>query len=247
MPPHPNDRMDWSVFPIVTGDREAEGQIRYTGLVGTGFPISVDSWCLSASHVFDGVAGVCFACFPQDTAFRGYEITDIEHHPRADLVLFRVVGRHMQSIAGWSPGLCHASREFTTMGYPTHLLKDHGRPSGVFGAVLDRPELIIAKGHFRRRLTYRLPGFKGNSFAEMSEWLGEGSSGGPVIDQTTGKLLGLYLGYRTEKVTDERGPAQTVGARGIMLRIDEYVDWAPKVLGYQTLGDLLRLGGKPEE
>jgi len=137
-------------------------------------------------------------------------------HPREDLAIFRVTNRKMPPLCNWVPGRCHAARNFTAMGYPVHLLKDHGRRSGSCGAVLDRPELIIAKGHIRRRFTYRLPSFRGDSLAEMSDWLGQGSSGGPIVDHESSSLLGVYLGERYDRLTAGREEGQVFGVRGVI-------------------------------
>ncbi len=240
-----SDRLDYWVFPIGVGNQSQNGDIEWHGLCGTGFPISSDGWCLTAAHVLEESQLKVFACFPQDTEFRAHDITDIEIHPREDLAIFRVVNRTMTPLCRWQAGMCHAARDFTAMGYPAYLLKDHGKATGQYGAVLDRPELIVSKGHIRRRISHRLPSFRGQGFAEMSEWLGEGASGGPVVDFAKSSLLGIYLGYKPERMTTENGEGQTIGARGIMLRLDECVDWSPKVLVYRSLRDVLTVAHDP--
>lgn len=233
-------RLDSYVFPIATADQTAQGEYSYTGLIGTGFVISSNGWCLTARHVIDCIHSIPCALFPNGTEFRAFDLADIESHPREDLALFRLPAKQIPELAKWRMGYCHAPRDILTMGYPSQLLKDHGRPSGPRQVVLDRPELIVSKGHIRRRFSHSVPGHYGNNFAEINEWLGEGSSGGPVLDQATSTLIGVYLGYRIDTVSTADGDIKPSVARGLILRLDDCTDWIPKVLG-STLGELLTM------
>lgn len=233
-------RIDSEVFPIAIGEQSPTGDVRWDALLGTGFSISDDGWCLTAAHVLEGVLGHVFAAFPAGNEWRAFTIAQVESHPTEDLAVFRVVGRQLAPFCGWVPGQCHASREYFAFGYPHDLLKDHGRPQGPYGAVPDRPELIISRGHVRRRYSHPTPGLRGMAFAELSDWVAQGGSGGPVTCHGTRNLIGVYLGHRCESLLDPDNHRQLVGARGIALRIDDCVRWAPSVAGGQTLETIFR-------
>lgn len=211
------------VLPIVEVEQTDQG-LSLKQFLGTGFLIGSSNYLMTADHVLrqqrDGHA---VALRVVDGAFSTIALFDIVRHPKEDVAVCRVeLGEHVRSWLVPVSEPHHQSLDCHIWGYPADALFDHGQRD-LNGRVLQRPELVFTKAHIRRRVTYEVPGFRGNHFFELNESAGAGCSGAPVLAYTIPfrwHVCGIYMG----EVTSERN-GQPMRSRGYAVRMQAVADW----------------------
>ena len=109
----------------------------------------------------------------------------------------------------------------------------------VLGRVLGRPDLIYSFGHIRRRVSFSLPGIKGNCFYELSQPVGAGCSGSPIFKSVNGiwEVVGIYIADKSinvpfsaynENLVWEMQMIELPGVLAYAVRMDDLSQWKPK-------------------
>jgi hypothetical protein len=217
------------VFPLVKAKRNAAGHYDYEELIGTGFIIGQGGFALTAAHVieqcFDDLKddGVIIALFWGGAGWYVSEIHIHEKHPTEDVGIIKLSPGNWKSIMTISDEPEYSACEYQCWGYPHETAKEVQQ---LYQDVIERPDLIFTQGYVRRRITrelYPTMIFRGTQFYELSEQVGGGNSGAPVvlkksIGQEYWKVLGIYIG---EKVN---------GNISYAVRSESFYSWVPNIL-----------------
>ena len=216
--------------------------------LGSGFLIGSRGYALSASHVVQVLVPpehAIVGLFANTTTNKWsiFNADTCEHHATEDVALLK-----MRSDAWEGFGLKisfakqFASLQYRLFGYPSANLYENVNDTDSSGAVLGRPDLIFSAGHVRRRVSFALPAVRGTSFYELSQPVGPGCSGSPIIWQigTEWVVIGIYVADKTVHVPFETfdkelnvviRTVEVPGALAYAVRMDALVGWNPVVLG----------------
>lgn len=137
---------------------------------GTGFAVSPDGYLISASHVTEG----CDAVRVIFKNGQSLDATVISEEPRLDLALLKVDVRtpSFLTVTSRTAGL---GDDIYTIGYPS-------------------PDLLGVNQKFNKGSISSLSGFKDDSFRyQISVPIQPGNSGGPVVCEETGEVVGIVI------------------------------------------------------
>lgn len=217
-------------FALVKGKKPVAPSSEYelTELIGTGFFIGNNGYALTAAHVIeqlleghnpsvDAIAGTFV-----DTHWNLVEIEKYEKHPTEDVGIIKMHGTGWKSIVKLDPTPKHSAIEYITWGYP-HQSANEIKKLDEQAIVV--PELIYTQGYIRRRITralYPTMIYRGSKFYELSEQVGGGNSGAPVLLKSKEAnqpytVFGVYIG-ESEHVS-------------YAVRLADIKDWTPSILG----------------
>lgn len=222
------------IFPLIKAKKQKKGEIQVGELIGTGFLIGESGFSLTASHVIDQLLegnredDILLALFIVDDYWLGVEVDLYEKHRTEDVGILKFKTFKRKSILKINDKPQHQSCEYHCWGYPKEVAQELSK--------LDqnapiRPDLIFTQGYIRRRIQgplYPTIIFKGEQFYELSETVGSGNSGGPLIlKKTIGQpfweIFGIYIGEKSE------------GNIGYGVRAEAFATWIPKILGKTVL------------
>lgn len=203
-----------------------------TELIGTGFLIGNNGYALTAAHVIeqlldnhnpatDAIAGTFV-----DTHWNVVEIEKYEKHPTEDVGIVKLHGTGWKPLVKIDPVPKHSAIEYVCWGYPHETATEVKQLDPAATIV---PELIYSQGYVRRRISRQLYPtmiYRGTKFYELSEMVGGGNSGAPVLLKGTGhpfNVFGVYIG-ESEHVS-------------YAVRLADIGDWIPSILGKSILDE----------
>lgn len=218
------------VFPLVTATKDNRGIYSYGELIGTGFFIGNGGFGLTAAHVIDQLReslptnGVILALFTDGQNWHPYEVEQTEKHPTEDVGIIKVTGDWWQSFFNIDDYPHNSSAEYACWGYPKVVAQEIKK---IQQGALERPELIYTQGYIRRRISRELEVsiYIGQQFYELSEIVGEGNSGGPVLlkksfGQPKWQVVGVYIGEKASHGVDI----------SYAVRAEAFANWTPLML-----------------
>jgi hypothetical protein len=218
------------IFPLVKVKITESKYIEGLDLIGTGFLIGSRGHGLTAAHVIEqcfnelekneAVVAIFWNMFSEFVAF---QVTAHEKHPTEDVGILKLSHDDFYSILEISDTYQNASCEYTCWGYPKEIAEEIKK---LYKDAHQQPDLIYTQGYIRRRITRELfPTmiFRGTQFYELSEQVGEGNSGGPVIwRKSVGshkwQIIGIDIGEKEE------------GKISYAVRADAFFGWRPTLL-----------------
>lgn len=225
------------IFPLIKAKRNNQDPpLIYEELIGTGFFIGDRGFALTAGHVidqllenFDSSTDAIIAIFNIHPTWAALEITHFEKHETQDVGIIKISGDNWKSFLAITNERQFSAAEYHCWGYPHEVAKEFRK---LEEDAFDRPDLIFTQGYVRRRISnvlYPTMIFKGNAFYELSETVGGGNSGGPVIlknsvGQLKWKVFGIYIG-------EKEG-----GNISYAVQTESFYDWIPSILG-KSVGD----------
>lgn len=209
------------VIPLAAASPTKPKEASIDRLLGTGFIVGQPQRLITARHVvgkLDNVVGMRV----EDGAWTGVGLTQRYDHPSEDISVYDL----QEQVPGpeWfflSAEEQNSSGNYSAWGYPEDLFYDHLERDAE-GRVRPLPDLIYSAGHIRRRVSYSVPKLIGSAFYELSNVVGGGASGGPILTTQRGRqeVIGVYVGERTMQ-TGELPPRQI----GYALRITAVSEW----------------------
>lgn len=224
------DELNSFVFPIINAINIQDGEFaKITDLKGTGFFIGSRGFALTAAHVIEQLyeekkSERVSSLFTSGNQSWVYDIVSYETHPSEDVGLIKINGK-WRSIMQIDDSPQYGSAEYHCWGYPRHVAEEITK---IIEGSLIGPELVFVQGYIRRRisreLTMRI--FRGKQYYEVSETIGGGASGAPIIlkNAIAGRqkwgCCGVYIG-------EKEGEGVNVG---YAVRAEAFSDWKPKIL-----------------
>ncbi len=213
------------IFPLIKA-RTLDEEFEYEELIGTGFLIGNRGFAITAAHVveqlMEGDRNLenIQAIFADDTKWFGYSIECYEKHETEDVAIIKLKNFKRDSFLKVLCDKQHAAIEYHCWGYPRDVAKELQK---LDENAMERPDLIFTQGYIRRRISgplYPTILFRGVEFYELSETVGQGNSGGPIILKSPpyGKVIGLYIGEKEQ------------GNIGYAVRAEAFANWSPKIL-----------------
>lgn len=189
-----------AVLPLAIVAPPENGACAVEALIGTGFIVGNPQRLVTAKHVAllsDRIVGM----HAVDGTWITVGFTDRRDHPSEDVSIYTLEpGIECKDWFTLSAEEQYATGEYAVFGYPEEVYHD-APPEGATGRVLPRPDVIYGAGVIRRRVSASIPGVIGASFLELSDTLGLGSSGGPIIAKNRGeaglRVVGVYVAERT--------------------------------------------------
>jgi hypothetical protein len=221
------------VFPLCKATKDINTkQYAYKELIGTGFLIGNNGYALTAAHVIDQLLedkksdeDVIVGLFQSDSEWNVFEILQHEKHPTEDVGIIRIQGENWKSFLTVTDLPQNSACEYHCWGYPHEIAKELRK---LDENALDRPELVYTQGYIRRRISRELYPtliYRGVQFYEVSETIGGGASGGPIIKKiviSIGKpvwqVIGIYIGEREDRNI------------GYAVRAEAFANWVPTIL-----------------
>lgn len=221
-----------AVLPLALVGVPVDGTIAIEQMVGTGFVIGSPQRLVTAKHVANRGNRIV-GMHSRDGTWISVGLHDRRDHPTEDVSLYSLEAPLI--CADWFVFTSEeqfGAGDYATWGYPEDVFYDHhvgGRP----GPAQVRPEVIYGAGHIRRRVSQPMPGLIGTAFLELSDILGSGASGGPVIAKGRAysglRVIGIYVGERTMQTGS--GVPRSVS---YATRISSIADWL-RVQGVQVV------------
>ena len=240
------------IFPIGVFTKDSNGDFDMVSFLGTGFVFGTEGYALTAAHVIAYeleeehlLMGMFVNAITNHWEGQAIEVCDI--HPKEDVALLRLSNYRLTERAlEISLDKHFAAFDYKLLGYPQANLCENPEIRDELGRVLGRPDLIYSSGHIRRRISFSVPGVKGNSLYELSQPVGAGCSGSPIfwMKGNTPIVIGIYVADKTESLVfkgfNEKldWVVQSIefqGALSYAVRLDSLVDWIPNKL--ETLLD----------
>jgi hypothetical protein len=217
------------VFPLIKGTY-GNGAVQSTELIGTGFLIGKDGFAITAAHVIEQLLDgskkedVILALFIDNGKWVGVKVEDSEKHETEDVGIIKLMNFKQESFLIISNAPQYSSCEYHCWGYPHEVAKEYSK---LEENTPEQPDLIFTKGYIRRRISrelYPTVIFRGKQFYELSETVGGGNSGAPIILETSvgnkyWKIIGVYIGEKTE------------GDLSYAVRAEAFASWKPQLLG----------------
>lgn len=182
------------VLPVVTIDPGADG-VWLQRFLGSAFLIGSRGYALTAAHVIPAEGDGLAVLAADDAGWRAHLVEGWEAHPTEDVAVLKVAGPltpSWMSLAGSWEG---QSLPYRSWGYPASVMYEIVDN----GLARPRPDLVYTQGYIRRRVSSPLPGLVGSQFFELSESVGCGCSGGPVLRMDAGTrwlVVGVYVAQR---------------------------------------------------
>ncbi len=221
------------VFPLLKG-RIFDNKLTQVELIGTGFLIGRLGYAITAGHVIDQLLednepnDHILAGFLEDNKWTVLTISHYEKHESEDVGIIKINNLKRNSILRITDAPYVSSAQYICWGYPHEVAKELLNLSE--NALL-RPDLIYTQGYVRRRIDgelYPTIIFKGTQFYELSETVGGGNSGGPIIDKNSlsndiWTVFGIYIGEKSE------------GNISYAVRTEAFSSWAPQLLGHTII------------
>ena len=226
------------IFPLVRANKKQNGHYEYLELVGTAFLIGQDGFALTAAHVIEQCfdnreeRGVVLGLFWANEGWHVEEISIYEKHPVHDVGLIKLNEGNWKSFLELDANLQNSSCEYHCWGYPHETAKEVQQ---LYQNVIERPDLIFSQGYVRRRISRELYPtiiFRGNQFYELSEQVGGGNSGAPIILKTSiggnrWKFFGIYIGEKSGSNVS------------YAVRAESFYDWKPEILNKTIIDESL--------
>ncbi len=238
-----DDQIRDFIFPLLLV--EADGlNLRYRGLLGTGFFVGAAGIAITAGHVGQNVLdlaastsdprrGVAGAFVTETGGWWSIQAVGAEIHPTEDIAVLQMDFEQQT----WKPSFMrmagtveNASCSYQQWAYPEDVLYDIVEG----GQSQERPDLVYIEGYIRRRMTgISLPAIQGQNFYELSTSAGPGASGSPIILKhrrtASWNVIGVYVG---ERLGD--GGVQV----GYAAREEDFRDWTPQLLKGRSLFEI---------
>jgi V8-like Glu-specific endopeptidase len=225
------------VVPILFAEfnvnKDNKREYRYKEQLATGFFIGERGYILTAGHVIDQINEkesaskeiVSVIGFKKPGGgWYSYKILEKEKHPSEDVGILKIEGNNWQPLAKINPTEQQSGIEYFCWGYPRAVTEELRE---ITKGGLDNPTIIFSQGHVRRKIfnELRFRMFIGKNFYELSETVGGGNSGAPMILKTAplGKedskweIIGIYIGEKNENI-------------GYSVRSDAFFNWQPAIL-----------------
>ena len=223
------DNMRDHIFSLFKVKITESKYIREPDLIGTGFLIGSRGYGLTAAHVIEqcfdnlkedeGVVAIFWNMFSQYVAF---QVTTYEQHPAEDVGILKLLHDDFYSIFEINENYQDSSCEYACWGYPLETAEEVKK---LYEGADQRPVLIYTQGYIRRRISEELPVtiYRGTQFYELSEQVGHGNSGAPVIWRRSigsqkWQIIGLYMGEKGE------------GKISYAVRAEAFYEWRPALL-----------------
>lgn len=231
------------IFPLIKVKVLDSKYVGEPELIGTGFLIGARGFGLTAAHVLDqcftdlgeneAVVAIFWNMFTEYVAF---QVTAHEKHPTEDVGLVKLSHEDLWSIFEISDTHQNATCEYGCWGYPMEIAEELKK---LYEGAQQQPDLIYTQGYIRRRITRDLfPTmiFRGMQFYELSEQVGEGNSGAPVIWRRSigahkWQIIGIYIGEKGSKSIGEKDGSKVSYA----VRAEAFVGWQPALLKGRTV------------
>jgi hypothetical protein len=221
------------VFPLIKG-KQKKDSIQAGELIGTGFLIGKDGYAITAAHVIDQLLegnvedDVILGLFVDNDQWVAVYIESYEKHDTEDVGILKFKTFKRKSFLKINDTPQHSACEYNCWGYPHEVAKELSK---LYENSPERPDLIFTQGYVRRRISrelYPTMIFRGKQFYELSETVGGGNSGGPLIlKNSVGKkhweIIGIYIGEKSE------------GDISYGVRAEAFANWVPKILGKSVI------------
>ncbi|AQG78407.1 S1 family peptidase [Spirosoma montaniterrae] len=233
-----SDRLHDYVFPIAIASKDrSTDSYSYRELIGTGFLIGNNGYALTAAHVIDqlqdGIKSefdVMIGLFQSDSNWYVFELIGFEKHPTEDVGIVKLQGEGWKSFLTVTDMPQNSSCEYHCWGFPRSIAEEMKM---LDEDALERPELVFTQGYVRRRISRELYPtiiFRGTQFYEVSETIGGGASGGPLVlkssvGQDKWKVFGIYVG-------EKEG-----GNVGYAVRAESFTHWTPNILQHSIINE----------
>ena len=212
-----------AVLPLALVGMPTNKTIAVEQMVGTGFIIGSPQRLVTAKHVADRGNRIV-GMHSRDGAWISVGLHDRRDHPTEDVSLYSLEAP--LDCIDWFAFTSEeqfGAGEYAVWGYPEDAFYDHC-VIGISGPAQIRPEVIYGSGHIRRRVSQPVPSLIGTAFLELSDTLGSGASGGPVIAKGRPysglRVIGIYVGERTTQTGG--GVPRSVS---YATRISSIADW----------------------
>ncbi|MAO64038.1 MAG: hypothetical protein CL666_03480 [Balneola sp.] len=216
------------IFPLIRAKRIAN-KIKEPELIGTGFLIGKNGFALTAAHVIEQLTDnknnddVILALFVVNGKWNAIEIAKYEKHPSEDIGIILLDNYKRESFLKIVNTSHLSACEYHCWGYPHEVAKELKK---LEENAPQRPDFIFTQGYVRRRINNELYPtiiFRGKQFYELSETVGGGNSGAPLIYKlSVGKnvweVFGIYIGEKSE------------GNISYAVRSDAFANWIPEIL-----------------
>ena len=230
---------------ISIADLETTGGVaKIASTHGTAFLIGSRGYALTARHVVAGKSKPLVALTMAEAGgWTWVSIVASEPHPSEDVAIIKLAPGSCKSGFQVSSSVEMASFKYQIYGYP-------GDATRLETAKGEFPDLVYTEGYIRRRYSASLypssgpsppagaPRIAGNSFFELSEIAGTGTSGGPVFDR--GDPMAVIGIYSAEKhtprvISSGDKPVTQLISVSYAVRDDAFRDWKPAMLGGKTV------------
>jgi hypothetical protein len=216
------------IFPLLRARKNGQS-IEAGELIGTGFLIGKTGFAITAAHVIEQLNDdikedeLVIALFIENNQWIVVFVEQQEKHPSEDVGIIKLANFTRKSFLEINDAPQHSTCEYHCWGYPHEVAKELSK---LYEDSPDRPDLIFTQGYVRRRISrelYPTMIFRGKQFYELSETVGGGNSGGPLIlknsiGKTNWQVFGIYIGEKNE------------GDLSYGVRADAFSLWIPQIL-----------------